>query len=262
MNIVIFGASGFVGSSIAPYLISKNYSVTLISRTPLSVPSARCITVKSLFDVDLYYNELLSADSVIYLSGLAHTTTKNTHESLNLYMASNYYPLAFVAQLSASLGVNRFLYFSTAKVLGEFSIPGLKFTNLSIPNPSNAYSYSKYCSEQFLSKLSKLYQTDFVILRPPLIYGDKPKGNIRSLLQLIKLSIPLPLLSLSSNARSMLSLDNLNKYVSAILEFPRPINSSLLISDGDDFSTLEFVKYISKCLTPSDADNCATKARG
>ena len=243
MNIVIFGASGFVGRSLVPFLVSQGYSVTIISRSDISFPSVRCILVPDLFDFNLYYNSLQSADLVIYLAGLAHITNKNSFESLPLYMASNFYPLAFVSQLCASIGVKRFIFFSTAKVLGEFSETGTKFSNLSQPNPSNSYSLSKYRSEQFLQELSSVYSTDFVILRPPLIYGCNPKGNIQSLIKLMKYRIPLPVLSLSSNKRSMLSMDNLNQFIIAIINFPRPINFPLLICDDLQFSTLDFIRF-------------------
>lgn len=244
MNIVLFGASGFVGRSLVPFLIKNNHSVTLVNRNEYIVPLAKSILVDSLFDIHLYRDALISSDVVIYLSGLAHISNKQSYQSLSLYLASNYYPLALVAQLCASSGVKRFIYFSSSKVLGEFTKPGSCFCNSSPPNPSNAYSYSKHLSEKFLFRLSSLYSTDFVVLRPPLIYGGDPKGNIKSLIKLLRLSIPLPILSLQYNKRSMISLDNLNRFVSAILEFSRPINRSLLISDGNEFSTVEFVNYV------------------
>ena len=82
-------------------------------------------------------------------------------------------------------------------------------------------------------------------MRPPLVYGERAKGNIKSLINILRLSIPIPLASVRFNKRSMISLENINKFVTAVLAAPQPINTSLLISDGTVFSTVEFVKYIS-----------------
>lgn len=246
MNIVIFGSSGYVGRSLVPFLSDVGHSLTVVNRSDYYIPNIKSIIVESLFDVHLYYHELLSADVVVYLSGLAHITNKSNFSNLSDYLTSNYYPLTLVAQLCGSLGIRRFIFFSTSKVLGEFTEPGTFFSNSSTPNPCNSYSLSKYLSERFLTSLSGLYSTDFVSVRPPLIYGQTPKGNILTLFKYLHNSIPIPILSLSNNRRSILSLDNLNLFIERIIEHPSPINSSLLISDGKDYSTLDFVMHISK----------------
>ena len=244
MKIVVFGSTGFVGRSLVTHLIEHNHSVILVNRSNHYHSHAKSIVVPSLFDSHLYHNELSSADAVIYLSGLAHIDSKLNSDDLNLYLSNNYYPLAFVSHLSGTVGIKRFIYFSSSKVLGEYSPFGTKFSNYSNPNPVGSYSLSKYYSENFLRHLSSQYSTDFVILRPPLIYGPNAKGNISSLLRLFALNIPLPLSSLTKNRRSMISLHNLNRFISCILSHPVPINSSLLISDNNDFSTVRFMKYI------------------
>ena len=49
---------------------------------------------------------------------------------------------------------------------------------------------------------------DFVILRPPLVYGAGVKANFLSLMRVVNSSIPLPMASLKSN-RSFIYVDNL-----------------------------------------------------
>ena len=245
MNILLFGATGFIGSSLVPYLIRQNHSLTVVCRNEHHIPFATTIKVNNLFDISRYSKAISEADVVIYLAGLAHVINKASYKDISSYLESNYYPLTVVAQLAAFYKVKKFIFFSTAKVLGEFTVPGAPFLNSSIPNPSNSYSYSKYLSEQFLLNLSPLCSTDFVILRPPLVYGERAKGNIKSLVNILRSSIPIPLASVRFNKRSMISLENINKFVTAVLAAPQPINTSLLISDGTVFSTVEFVKYIS-----------------
>ena len=88
MNIVIFGASGFVGHSLVPFLIQQQHHVTTVNRKECSIPSVTSIIVNSFFDVHLYYSAILKADVVIYLAGLAHITSKNSFKNLALIMIS------------------------------------------------------------------------------------------------------------------------------------------------------------------------------
>ena len=157
MKIVVFGSTGFVGRSLVTHLIEHNHSVILVNRSNHYHSHAKSIVVSSLFDSHLYHSELSSADAVIYLSGLAHIDSKLNSDDLNLYLVNNYYPLAFVSQLSCTVGIKRFIYFSSSKVLGEYSPLGTKFSNYSTPNPVSSYSLSKYYSENFLRHLSKKY---------------------------------------------------------------------------------------------------------
>lgn len=149
---------------------------------------------------------------------------------------------AALAQAAAKAGVKRFVYLSTIKVNGEHT-NGKPFSETDAPAPVDAYGLSKLEAELQLARIAADTGLDVTILRPPLMYGPGVKGNFYRLIKLVQYGIPLPLASID-NARSMLGVDNMASAINAVLESPRPVPGTFLISDGHDLSTPELVRKI------------------
>jgi nucleoside-diphosphate-sugar epimerase len=62
-------------------------------------------------------------------------------------------------------------------------------------------------------------------------------------MRLVRSHIPIPL-GYISNKRSFISLDNFVGLVEACISHPKAANKTLLVSDGVDLSTSEFIKLI------------------
>ena len=85
----------------------------------------------------------------------------------------------------------------------------------------------------------------FVIIRPPLVYGQDVKGNFANLIKLIKKNIPLPLGRIK-NQRSIIAIDNLVSLIINCIDNPKAANQLFLCSDGEDLSTSELITKIAK----------------
>ena len=85
----------------------------------------------------------------------------------------------------------------------------------------------------------------FVVIRPPLIYGPGVKANFRKLMGLVSKSLPLPLGAVH-NQRSMLALDNLMSFITLSLTHPLAANQCFLLSDGEDLSTTGLLNMLAK----------------
>ena len=114
----------------------------------------------------------------------------NTSATLNL------------AEQAARVGVKRFIFISTIKVLGNQTVEGRRFTSEDPLKPQDPYSISKAEAEMGLKKIMDQSDMEVVIIRPPLVYGQGVKGNFASLLKLASLSVPLPFGSIA-NRRSL-----------------------------------------------------------
>ena len=88
---------------------------------------------------------------------------------------------------------------------------------------------------------------EIVIIRTPLIYGNNCKGNLRSLINLIKLNIPLPFISFK-NKRSYLSINNLVELINICLYNQNAKNKIFNVCDNQDMSLSELVSRISKSI--------------
>ncbi len=118
------------------------------------------------------------------------------------------------------------------------------------PMPSDAYSQSKYETEQKLLELSVKSNLEVVIIRPPLIYGPHVKGNFKMMLTWLKKGLPIPVGTVE-NKRSLVGLGNLTDFIKLCLSHPKAANETFLVSDGNDMSTVELIKSIAECMNKS-----------
>ena len=153
-----------------------------------------------------------------------------------------------MAKAAAESGVRRFIFLSTVKVNGEYSSADSPFTELDIPAPSDPYSISKFEAEKALLDLGLQSGLEVVIVRPPLIYGPSVKGNLRTLIRLLSIGIPLPLASASGNQRSLISLPNLADFLMLCCRHPAASGQTFLVSDQFDVSTLGLLREIALAL--------------
>lgn len=154
-------------------------------------------------------------DTVFHVAGIAHAdVSKVSEETKQLYYAVNR-DLAietakkYKQDLSGKNG--QFIYMSSIIIYGEETNINKKrvITPDTKPNPSNFYGDSKLQAEIGLQPLDD--DTFHVaILRPPMIYGPRSKGNYQ---QLVKLANKLPIFPDVKNERSMLHIDKLSEFV-------------------------------------------------
>jgi nucleoside-diphosphate-sugar epimerase len=86
---------------------------------------------------------------------------------------------------------------------------------------------------------------DYVIIRPPLVYGANAPGNFYSLLKLVRRGLPMPLASVR-NQRSMIALDNIVDVIIACSTAPAAANELFLVADRTDVSTPELIRLLSQ----------------
>lgn len=188
-KILITGKNSYVGTSFIHYCKESNVDFAI---DELSV---RGNDWKSV-DFSKY-------SAVLHVAGIAHNSSKKKLESL--YYSVNRDLTIEVAKKAKKDGVKQFIFMSSIIVFGSQSFANTGITRGTVPNPDNFYGNSKLQAEKALEKLRT---TDFniAILRPPMIYGKRSKGNYRLL---SKLSRVTPLFPDYPNIRSVLYIENL-----------------------------------------------------
>jgi nucleoside-diphosphate-sugar epimerase len=106
----------------------------------------------------------------------------------------------------------------------------------------DAYASSKINAELEINKICANSNMDFVILRPPLVYGPGVKANFLSILNAVKKGYPLPLSSIN-NLRSLIYVGNLAHAIFTCIERSDVANKTYMISDTD-ISVPELIKKI------------------
>lgn len=225
MNLLISGANGFVGKSLSQTLVSNGHKVTQLQRDN--------------FLPDAYGND--GYQCLIHLAGRAHVIRETVTDIYTAYREVNLDYTVKVASLAHSLRIKRFIFLSSVKVNGEYS--NHPFNDQDVPSPLDAYGQTKLEAELFLKDFCLRHDMELVIIRPPLIYGPDVKANFKALIHLCNQPIPLPF-SCVHNKRSMISLKNLNSFITLCCQHPEAANQTFLISDDHDVSINELIKTI------------------
>jgi nucleoside-diphosphate-sugar epimerase len=86
---------------------------------------------------------------------------------------------------------------------------------------------------------------EYVIIRPPLVYGPNCPGNFLALLMLVSRNLPLPL-GMINNKRSLIGVDNLADFLTQCIQNSEARNKTFLISDDSDISTPELIRTLAE----------------
>jgi nucleoside-diphosphate-sugar epimerase len=226
MNIIITGASGFVGKNLSPYLEDATFKIH-----PLSLRD--------------HWQQNLPAgyDAIIHLAGKAHDT-KNTSTAAE-YFKINTELTKELFDLFLQSNARDFIYFSSVKA-AAVSVHNILDEQVQ-PNPKTPYGQSKQEAEQYILNKHLPDGKRVFIMRPCMIHGPGNKGNLNLLYQFVGKGIPYPLAAFE-NKRSFLSVDNLCFAVKEILQHQHIKGGIYNLADDEALSTNDVVTIIAKTL--------------
>ncbi|MBM7453035.1 UDP-glucose 4-epimerase [Acholeplasma morum] len=220
-RVLITGANSYVGTNVEKWLMRdpKQYYVETLD---MINPNWKDFDF-SRFDV------------VFHVAGIAHVSTKKSMK--DLYFKVNRDLTIETAIKAKESGVKQFIFMSSMIV---YSSKETRITLETKPNPDNFYGLSKLQAEEGILPLQS---EDFnvCILRPPMIYGPRSKGNFPKLVQLSKMSFIFPKYH---NKRSSLFITNLCIFIKYYIDnASKGIN---LPQNDSVFSIYEIVKQSRK----------------
>lgn len=253
MNILLTGATGFVGKSLYRELIVQKYNLTCVFRKwhKKERQLSEFGTGNRYFVDDVDGNTQWSAcmrgiDQVVHLAGLAHTVNGNDPDRHRRFFSVNHEGTRNLAAQAAQHGVKRFVFMSSIMVNGKTSTAG-PFCETDRANPQNAYAAAKYEAEKSLEKIGADTGMEVVILRPPLVYGPHVKANFLKLLDLMYSGVPLPFGAVF-NKRSFICLENLVDAVCLCICHEKAANQTFVVSDHQDLSTTQLMQKIAAAM--------------
>jgi len=238
VKVLITGATGFIGAPLTAALADAGYQVRAAVREQCRRSFPPGVDIALLQDLagTVDWTPLVTGmEAVVHLAGIAHVGPETPDA---IYDRVNHLATAALASAAARTGVHKFMFMSSTRAqAGPASDTPL--TESAAPQPTDAYGRSKLAAEAAVCASGVPY----TILRPALVYGPNPKGNLANLLRLAVLPIPLPF-GAFSNRRSLLALDNLIAAVRFALEDPRAENKTFLVADPDAISVAEFIALL------------------
>lgn len=243
MRVLVSGASGFIGKALCATLVSQHAVYGTTRREEDNLISG---VNKLLWDgTDAALEALPQVDVIVHLAARVHFMRDSAAEPLTEFRLANVEMTRNLARWAAARGVKRFVFISTVKVNGEMTQPGRPFSPDDVPAPKDAYGVSKFEAELALQKICVEAGMEFVVIRPPLVYGPGVGGNFRMLLHWVQRGIPLPLGAVD-NRRSLVALDNLIDLIAVCLTHPAAANQVFLVADAETISTPELLLKIAR----------------
>lgn len=170
---------------------------------------------------------LAGVDVVIHLAARVHQMREDRSTAEAAYLRTNFEATRRLAEQAARAGVRRFVFVSSIKVNGEAS-SGRALTEEDPPAPRDPYGRSKWLAEQALRELAEGSAMEWVVVRPPLVYGVGVKGNFARLLWLVRKGLPVPR---TEARRSYVNVWNLADLLLLCCTHPAAANQLFLAED-------------------------------
>ena len=247
--ILVTGATGFVGRSLVTKLASDGHDTRACVRhdTAVMPDGVQAWQVGDLTGEVDWRPTLGGIEIVVHAAARVHVMDEIAADALSEFRRVNVAGTLNLARQAATAGVQRFVFISSIKVNGEATQPGHPFTADEAPAPQDAYGLSKMEAEQGLREIAAETGMEFVIIRPPLVYGPGVKANFSAMMRWLRRGVPLPLGAIH-NQRSLVALDNLVDLVVTCLRHPAAANQTFLVSDGEDVSTTELLRRMGQAI--------------
>jgi nucleoside-diphosphate-sugar epimerase len=245
--VLVTGASGFIGRALAQALAESGWRVrTSVRHAATAVPSGDVVSVGEISGATDWRAAVAGVDAVVHLAGLAHVAETTEAAAHGAHYRINAEGTESVAKAALAAGVRRFILASSIGVNGTNSTDHA-FTAADQPNPVNAYGQSKLAAEQRLRSVANGSAMEWVIVRPPMVYGPEAPGNFARLARLSKSGIPLPV-GKAEARRAFVAIDNLNSLFATLLVHPAAANRTFLVRDAEQPTVGELIDLIGKVI--------------
>ncbi len=176
MTTLLFtGSNGFLGRNVLPLLEKAGYAVTT-----LDIAGAD-LNVDLATDIPRFRQ---SCDIVLHAAGKAHHIPRNNSER-DMFFDINVEGTRHLCEGLERSGLPRaFIFISTVAVYGCEA--GENIAEDHPPNGSSPYAVSKIEAERFLADWAASNNIVLTILRPSLIAGSNPPGNLGAMINGIR----------------------------------------------------------------------------
>lgn len=174
-KLLFTGGTGFLGKNIKP-ILDEHYNVTTIGITEQDMLSANLVS--GIPELPDHY------DVVLHAAGKAHSYPK-TEAQIKAFYDVNYQGTVNLCKALEKVGVPKsFIFISTMDVYG--TVEGENISEEHPLEPQSHYAKSKLLAEEYLIKWAAEKGVILGVLRPALMTGPNPPGNLQSMINGVK----------------------------------------------------------------------------
>jgi nucleoside-diphosphate-sugar epimerase len=235
MKVLVTGASGFVGRAMVAALAADGDEVhAAVRHAPAAAfPHGVAVVRHGDLAAPVDWAPLLTGiDAVVHLAGIAHAGRGIAEERYDIV---NNRATATLAAAACAARVARIVFVSSIRAQTGPAADRV-VTEADASQPTDPYGRSKLAAERAVQRSG----VPFTILRPVLVYGPGVKGNLRALMRLAALPVPLPFGALAAR-RSLLSLANLAAAIGFVLRHDACAGETYVVADPAPLTIAEIV---------------------
>ncbi|MEW6329845.1 MAG: NAD-dependent epimerase/dehydratase family protein [Pseudomonadota bacterium] len=243
----VSGATGFIGRNLVKALCHRGVSLIALVRDPararelLADELIMSRTVDFGLDGGIGYS-CEGADTVFHLAGYAHAEDADSDAAASLHWRVTVEGTAALLREAIRAGVQRFVFASSVKAMGEGAVNCLD-ENLPA-TPISHYGRAKLEAERLVLAAGRQSGMHTAILRLPLVYGPGNRGNIPRMIASISRGW-FPSLPEVGNKRSMVHVDDVVQALILAAEKPEANGQVYIVTDGHIYSTRDI--YMAIC---------------
>ena len=231
--VLIFGGSGFIGSSIIQYLLGN------LKKNKIFFPTRKECNLENKNNILSYLNQFKKEKlQVIFCAGIVRkkNDTSNAMKK-NIEIVDNFLNSFNINNLDSLIFMSSIDVYDTSNVINKISEKSKIF-------PSSYYGLSKYNNENSIKEVLKQAYT--TILRLPGVYGGDKYSLIDIFLDKIYSNEIIELENEGKNLRDFLFIEDLCEVVKELLLNPK--RDIFNVSSGNSTSIIEIIRHIEELI--------------
>lgn len=183
--VLITGATGCVGSALVDQCLEAGYRVNVLVRSSSDIKRLQKPNVR-IFHGDLLDREVLNQatfgiEVVFHLAASVDRST-TVRDGSDAISRVNVEGTRKLLEACTANNVSRFVFFSTVAVMARQA----GYIDENTPClPTTPYAQSKYEAEKLVLEHQRDHGLFVSILRLPLVYGPRDRGNVRRLIEAV-----------------------------------------------------------------------------
>ena len=259
MTVLVTGGTGFIGRHLVNLLRGRGAAVRVLVRdisklsaiwpedvvtgvacdlSQSAIPSDACNGVETIFHLASAGDVSEDAENLPRSRKLPRERGQNTEDAHHKTTVEGTRRLLDAA---AGTGVKQFIFFSSAKAMGEGK--GACLDERSNVRPVTPYGRAKLEAEKLVLDAGKRHSLHVCVLRLPLVYGLDNDGNIPRMIAAVD-SGRFPSLPDVGNKRSMVHVADVVQAALLAAEKPAANGQIYLVTDGQTYSTRQLYAMI------------------
>ncbi len=242
----VTGATGCIGSALTLRLARAGWQVKALVRQPERARHLSTLPGVEIIEGDLSDRQRLAeamrgSETVFHLAAKVHAASQ---EPASEFSRVNVEGTRHVLEAAIENRMKSFVFFSTVAVYPESD---QVFDEQDKPAPATFYGASKLAAEELVLGRAAESGMKATVLRLPIVYGQRDRGNLGKLIETIARGRFL-MVSDGANVKSMVSVENVVDAALLVARDERAAGQTYIVCDEHDYTLREIVQQIATAL--------------